>query len=51
MIKDISFSGIIEATFALIFIYLVVSQSFGFSRVITAFGETYVNAVKTLQGR
>jgi len=44
-------SNIIEGTVILIAIYLVVSNAFGFSRVVSALAEAYTGAVVALQGR
>lgn len=44
-------SGIIESTFVLILVYLVVSNAYGFSTSMKAVGDLYTSSVKTLQGR
>jgi len=42
---------ILEITFLLILIYLVLSRAFGFSLAIQSIGKVYVDSVKALQGR
>lgn len=42
---------ILEITFVLILVYLVLSMSEGFSQSITSIGNVYSKSVKTLQGR
>lgn len=44
-------SRILEISFTLIMIYLVLSQADNFSTVIKSAGDIYIKAVKTLQGR
>lgn len=45
------FSQILEITFMLILIYLVVVNADGFSNSIRALGSVYTSAVRALQGR
>lgn len=42
---------ILEITFVAIVLYLVLTNSSGFSKAITSIGNTYVSGVKALQGR
>ena len=42
-------SDIIEGTFLVILVSLIVKNSLGFSRVISTFGSVYVNAVTALK--
>lgn len=44
-------SRVIEVTFVLIILYLVLTNSFGFTRVVGAIGQAYGDVVKVLQGR
>lgn len=44
-------SQILEITFTLILVYLILSQSRAFAETVGAIGQVYVNAVRTLQGR
>ncbi len=44
-------SKILEITFTLVLVYLVLSMSDGFSEAITAIGNVYSKSVKTLQAR
>lgn len=44
-------SGIIESTFVLILVFLVVSNAFGFSQAMQSIGDLYTSSVRTLQGR
>ncbi len=46
-----NFARIVEGTITLIIIYLVVSNSYGVARLAEVGGNTYVSAVKALQGR
>ena len=42
---------ILEITFILILIYLVLSRAVGFSAAVKSIGKVYVDSVKALQGR
>jgi hypothetical protein len=42
---------VIEVSFVLILVFLVVTNSQGFYTALSGIGQTYVGAVKTLQGR
>lgn len=42
---------VVEVTFTLVLVYLILANSVGFSSVITSAGSVYVNSVKALQGR
>jgi len=42
---------VIEVTFTLIVIFLVLSRASGFSRAVSSISTGYVQAVKALQGR
>ena len=42
---------ILEITFTLILVYLVLSRSQGFSAAVRSIGGVYTDAVKALQGR
>lgn len=42
---------VIEVTFVLIVLFLVLSRATGFSRAISSISQGYVQAVKALQGR
>ena len=42
---------VIEVTFTLIVVYLVLANAFGFSSAVTSIGNVYVQSVKALQGR
>lgn len=42
---------VIEITFTLIIMYLVLSMSTGFSEVVRSLSSAYIGSVKTLQGR
>ena len=42
---------ILEITFILILIYLVLSRALGFSTAVRSIGKVYVDSVKALQGR
>lgn len=44
-------TNIIEATFLLILVFLVVVNANGFNTAATAIGGVYTSAVKALQGR
>lgn len=48
---DIHLGQILEITFILVLVYLVITNSSGFDSVLSQFGGTYTGAVKTLQGR
>lgn len=40
-----------EITLVLVLVYLVLSNAFGFSTVVSSFGQAYTSSVKVLQGR
>lgn len=42
---------ILEITFVLVMMYLVIANASNFSKAIGAVGGVYIGAVKTLQGR
>lgn len=42
---------VLEVSFTLILVYLVLSRASGFSNVVRSIGSAYVEAVKALQGR
>lgn len=42
---------VIEITFVLIVVYLVIVNAIDFSIVVNTIGTLYIEAVKTLQGR
>lgn len=42
---------VLEITFVLILVYLVLSRALGFSMAVTSIGKVYVSSVKALQGR
>jgi hypothetical protein len=42
---------ILEITFTLIILYLVLSRAEGFSEVVRSISSAYIGSVKTLQGR
>ena len=42
---------ILEITFLLILVYLVLSRALGFSTAVRSIGKVYVDSVKALQGR
>ena len=42
---------ILEITFILILVYLVLSRALGFSSAVSSIGKVYVSSVKALQGR
>jgi hypothetical protein len=42
---------VLEITFVLILVYLVLSRALGFSAAVSAIGKVYVSSVKALQGR
>lgn len=42
---------ILEGTATLVLVYLILTNAQGFSTAASAAGKTYVDAVKTLQGR
>lgn len=42
---------VLEITFVLVLVYLVVSNASGFSQVVNAIGGTYASSVKALQAR
>jgi len=42
---------VIEITFTLILVYLILANAFGFSSVVSSIGNVYVQSVKALQGR
>lgn len=44
-------SKILEITFVLIIIFLVVNNASGFSSVVRSIGSVYGSSVKVLQGR
>lgn len=44
-------SQILEGTFVLIVIFLVLSRASGFSKAMSAIGSVYISSVKALQGR
>lgn len=44
-------SGILEATFLLILVYLVLSMSGGMAQVTKSLGGVYVDSIRALQGR
>lgn len=44
-------TGIIESTFVLIVVYLVLANAFGFSSAMSSIGDLYTSSVRTLQGR
>lgn len=44
-------SKILESTFLLILVFLVLTNALGFDTVISAIGNVYMGAVRTLQGR
>jgi hypothetical protein len=44
-------SQVLEITFILILLYLVLTNGSAFSQVVGASGNVYTNAVRTLQGR
>lgn len=46
-----SVTQILEITFTLILLYLVLSNASAFSSITTSIGNVYTSAVKTLQGR
>jgi len=47
----LNFGEIIEITFFIILIYLILSRAEGFSSVVRSTSNAYVGAVKALQGR
>lgn len=49
--KVIDFSGLLEITFVLIVLFLVLSRPQGFSSTVRSLSGAYIGAVKTLQGR
>ena len=49
--KVLDFSGLMEITFVLIVVFLVLSRPQGFSTTVRSLSSAYVGAVKTLQGR
>jgi len=42
---------ILEITFLLILVYLVLSRALDFSQAVNAIGNVYVQSVRALQGR
>jgi len=42
---------LLEITFVLIILYLVLSRASGFSQAIKSLGQVYIGGVKALQGR
>jgi hypothetical protein len=42
---------VLEITFMLVLVYLIVSNAEGFSAATKAVGSVYANSVKVLQGR
>ena len=42
---------VLEITFLLILVYLVLSRALGFSTAVRSVGKVYVDSVKALQGR
>lgn len=46
-----SVTQILEITFTLVLIYLILSRALGFSSVVSSIGRVYVESVKALQGR
>lgn len=42
---------ILEGTFVLILVFLVLSRASGFSKAMGAIGSVYISSVKALQGR
>lgn len=44
-------SHILEITFTLVLVYLLLSNSFGLSQVLKSAGAVYTEGVKALQGR
>jgi hypothetical protein len=45
------FFGLIGTSFGLVALYLVLTNAFGAEKVLRAAGDTYVGAIKALQGR
>lgn len=48
---NLKIEQILEITFTLIVLYLVLANASGFSSVVNSIGGLYVSSVKTLQGR
>jgi hypothetical protein len=46
-----AFNRLVEATVTLVVVYLILANSDGFAAALSAFGNTYSQSVKTLQGR
>jgi hypothetical protein len=44
-------SRILEISFTLILVYLVLANAYGFSSAVESVGSVYVSSVKALQGR
>lgn len=42
---------ILEITFTLILVYLVLQNAYGFSSAVGSIGSVYIGSVKALQGR
>jgi len=42
---------VLEITFVLIILYLVLANAYGFSSAVTSIGSVYTTSVKALQGR
>jgi hypothetical protein len=42
---------VLEITFVLVLMYLVLSNGTAFNSIVSSIGSVYVNAVKTLQGK
>lgn len=51
MLKENPVSKILEITFVLVLVFLVITNANGFSSAVRAIGGVYSSAVKTLQGR
>lgn len=48
---EIPLNRILEITVVVVVLYLVLSNSYGFSSILNQAGQTYVQSVKALQGR
>lgn len=44
-------SRVLEITFSLILVYLILSKASGFSSAVSSISSGYVSSVKALQGR
>ena len=46
-----AFNRLVEATVTLVVLYLLFSNANGVAQLLSAFGNTYSQSVRTLQGR